>query len=147
MSSIRDIKNKNQVAPKTLISVSTEKNDEINRCLERDGFATLIQKMAFVDEFNAIEVGHEVDGISFICGKTKFYAHLELEINVEEELEKTQKELEYQEGFVGKIEKKLGNERFVSGAPEAVVANEKKKLSDGLARIKALKERLDQLNK
>ena len=147
VSSIRDIKNKNQVAPKTLISVSTEKNDEINRCLERDGFATLIQKMAFVDEFTAIEVGHEVDGISFICGKTKFYAHLELEINVEEELEKTQKELEYQEGFVGKIEKKLGNERFVSGAPEAVVANEKKKLSDGLARIKALKERLDQLNK
>ena len=147
VSSIRDIKNKNQVAPKTMISISIETNDEIERCLKRDGFTALIQKMAFVDDVNVVEAGAEVEGTSFISGKTKFYAHLELDINVEEEIEKTENDLTYQQGFVSKIEKKLSNERFVSGAPEAVVAKDRKKLSDGQARIKALEERLDQLRK
>jgi len=147
VSSIRDIKNKNQVSPKTQISISIESNDEIARCLQRNGFTSLIQNMAFVDKINTVDAGSSVDGISFICGKTKFYAHLELDINVEEEIEKTENDLEYQQGFVAKIEKKLSNERFVSGAPEAVVENERKKLSDGQARIKALQDRLDQLKK
>ena len=103
--------------------------------------------MAFVDDVNVVEAGAEVEGTLFISGKTKFYAHLELDINVEEEIEKTENDLTYQQGFVSKIEKKLSNERFVSGAPEAVVAKDRKKLSDGQARIKALEERLDQLRK
>ena len=43
------------------------------------------------------------------------------------------------------IEKKLGNERFVQNAPAAVVENERKKLADGLSRIKMLEESLAQL--
>jgi valyl-tRNA synthetase len=40
---------------------------------------------------------------------------------------------------------KLGNERFVAGAPEQVVVMERKKLADAEAKIKALEARLKEL--
>jgi valyl-tRNA synthetase len=54
-------------------------------------------------------------------------------------------ELEYQRGFIRSIEGKLSNERFVSGAPAAVVENERKKMADGLARVQILEESLSKL--
>jgi valyl-tRNA synthetase len=36
--------------------------------------------------------------------------------------------------------KKLGNEKFVNGAPAAVVENERKKLSDTLSKLKSIEE-------
>ncbi len=48
-------------------------------------------------------------------------------INVEEETAKLRKDLDYYTGFLAGVEKKLSNERFVSNAPEAVVAMERKK--------------------
>ena len=61
-------------------------------------------------------------------------------INVEEETAKLRKDLDYYTGFLAGVEKKLSNERFVSNAPEAVVAMERKKKSDAeekLATIRA----------
>ncbi|HFB99901.1 MAG TPA: hypothetical protein ENJ53_03760, partial [Phaeodactylibacter sp.] len=58
---------------------------------------------------------------------------------------KVLKELDYTKGFVTSIEKKLSNERFVQNAPAAVVDKERKKLADGLARIKILEETLAKL--
>ena len=55
------------------------------------------------------------------------------------------KELEYNRGFAASTEKKLSNERFVSSAPEQVVAMERKKLADAEAKIKSLEEALAQL--
>jgi len=43
------------------------------------------------------------------------------------------------------VEKKLGNKRFVDNAPEQVVAKEKQKQADALAKIQTLKERLEKL--
>ena len=61
-------------------------------------------------------------------------------VNVEEELAKLNKDLEYYTKFLAGVEKKLGNEKFVANAPEAVVAIERKKKSDAeekLATIRA----------
>ena len=41
--------------------------------------------------------------------------------------------------------KKLGNERFVNGAPAQVVANERKKQADAEAKIAALEAQLQAL--
>ena len=41
--------------------------------------------------------------------------------------------------------KKLSNEKFVNGAPEQVVANEKKKQADAESKIKVLEEKLASL--
>ena len=62
--------------------------------------------------------------------------------NIEEELKKMKEELAYQQGFFAAVEKKLSNERFVSNAPEKVVAMERKKAADAAAKITALKARL-----
>ena len=45
-------------------------------------------------------------------------------------------------GFLSSVDKKLGNERFVAGAPPQVLENERKKKADAEAKIKALEERL-----
>ena len=52
------------------------------------------------------------------------------------------KQLEYTKGFLASVEKKLGNEKFVNGAPEKVVEMEKRKKADALAKIKSLEESL-----
>ena len=147
VSNIRDIKNKNQVSPKEMVQLTIIENDEIAQCLARSGAQDVIKNMAFVDEVKVQASDDGVEGISFICGKTKLFAHLDLEVDEAAALEEAEADLKYQQGFVISIEKKLGNERFVSGAPEAVVANERKNLADGQARIKALTDTIAALKK
>ena len=64
----------------------------------------------------------------------------------EKEKEEMQKELDRQRGFLKGVEKKLSNERFVNNAPDAVVASEKKKQADALARIEILEKSLAELS-
>ena len=64
---------------------------------------------------------------------------------MEQEREKIQKDLDYQQGFLKSVEKKLSNERFVNNAPEAVVAKEKAKADDARTKIQALEESLKKL--
>lgn len=84
----------------------------------------------------------EAGAESFMVKSTDFFVPLAATINVEEELEKLQAELKYTEGFLNTVMKKLGNERFVAGAPEQVVANEQQKKADAEAKIAVLKERI-----
>ena len=67
-------------------------------------------------------------------------------IDVEAEISKLEEELKYTEGFLKSVRKKLSNGRFVSGAPEQVVASEKKKESDAVAKIETLRASLMNLN-
>src|SRR5690554_2793925 len=84
----------------------------------------------------------EAGAESFMVKSTEFFVPLAATVNVEEELEKLQAELKYTEGFINTVMKKLGNERFVAGAPEQVVANEQQKKADAEAKIAVLKERI-----
>ena len=83
----------------------------------------------------------------FMVGTIEFYVPLEGFINVEEEISKLKAELEYQEKFLSSVRRKLSNERFISGAPEAVVAIERKKESDSLSKIETIKSSLAALEK
>jgi valyl-tRNA synthetase len=70
---------------------------------------------------------------------------LRKEENKLEQLEAIQKEIVYQNGFLNSVNKKLSNEKFVAGAPAAVLENERKKKADAEAKIKALEESLSRL--
>ena len=59
--------------------------------------------------------------------------------------EKLEADLKHQQGFLMGVRKKLSNERFVSGAPQAVVDLERKKEADALARIATLEKQLKDL--
>jgi len=63
-------------------------------------------------------------------------------VNVEEEIAKLEEELKYLKGFLKSVQGKLSNEKFVSGAPEQVVANEKQKEADALAKISTIEHSL-----
>ena len=66
-------------------------------------------------------------------------------VDVAAEIAKLTEELNYTEGFLKAVQKKLSNERFMAGAPEQVVAIEKKKEADALAKIETLKASLASL--
>jgi valyl-tRNA synthetase len=87
------------------------------------------------------------NGYSFLVDATEFFVPLGALLNVEEERKKLTEDLAYQQKFVASIRQKLRNEKFVQQAPEQVVALERKKLSDGEARIKAIEEQLAALGK
>ena len=67
-------------------------------------------------------------------------------MDIESERENLQKELDYTNGFLKAVSKKLSNERFVNNAPEDVVKTEIRKKEDAEAKIKTLEESLARLN-
>lgn len=81
-------------------------------------------------------------GMSFMVGTGKAFIALEGLVNLDEERAKLEKDLAYYQGFLLSVRKKLGNERFVSGAPAAVIENERKKEADALAKIETIEASL-----
>jgi valyl-tRNA synthetase len=61
------------------------------------------------------------------------------------ELEKLQKELEYAQGFLNSVERKLSNEKFVNSAPPQVLENEQKKKQDALQKIDNINQSIQQI--
>jgi valyl-tRNA synthetase len=107
-------------------------------------FNPVLQKLVNLDEVQV--VSEKVEGaVSFFVKSSEFFVPLTSNINVEEELEKLDAELKYTEGFLAGVMKKLGNERFVAGAPDNVVAMEQQKRADAEAKIAALKESMARL--
>ena len=98
---------------------------------------------------SAIEVVSDkaTGAASFMVGTTEYAVPLGNLIDVEVELKKLKEELEYQEGFLISVNKKLGNERFVANAKPEIVENERKKLADAESKIASLKESLEALSK
>ena len=81
-------------------------------------------------------------GVSFMVRTVKMSVPLTGLVNEEEEIAKLEADLEYQESFLASVRKKLSNEKFVSGAPEKVVAMERKKEADSLSKIESIKASL-----
>ncbi len=81
----------------------------------------------------------------FVVETHEFFIPAGDAVDLDAEKEKIQKELEYQEGFLNIVRKKLGNEKFVNGAPEQVVASERAKEADAVAKIEVLKAQLASL--
>ena len=80
--------------------------------------------------------------LSFRVDAHEYFIPIAGAIDVDAEIAKVTEELTYTKGFLTSVEKKLSNERFVSNAPEAVLALEKKKQSDAIAKIETLEQSL-----
>jgi len=84
---------------------------------------------------------------SFMVGATEFNVPIEDSIDVEAELARMQKDLEYYQGFLVSVRKKLDNERFVANAPASVVDAERRKQADAEAKIAALQASMSALKR
>ncbi|MBE9488206.1 MAG: valine--tRNA ligase [Bacteroidetes bacterium] len=83
---------------------------------------------------------------SFIVKGIEFYVPLGDNLNVEEELLKMKTELEYTQGFLKSVLKKLSNERFVNSAPAKVVEIERTKQADAEEKINILNDQITKLS-
>ncbi len=106
----------------------------------------VILKLANLASINT-NVEKDPTAATFMVGTIEFNVPLTNNIDVEAEIAKLKKDLEYYEGFKNSVLKKLSNEKFVNNAPVAVVDGERRKLADAETKINALKESIDALSK
>jgi valyl-tRNA synthetase len=140
ITAIRDARNKNQLKPKEEIQLyiqtsAVDTYTTIQSILAKQVNATAIR---FTPE--AIE-----NSIAIVAGTDKFYISSSQPVNTASQRDDLLKELEYLNGFILSVDKKLGNERFVQNAKPEVVELEKKKKSDAENKIKAIEESLGNL--
>ena len=144
VSNTRDIRNKNGIKMTDSIPLYALKSEKMDRLLRIDGLKDLAAKMGHLETIHLSD-DNKVSGVGFISGTESFVFGVSLEIDVEAEVLEIESEIKRLTGFIGGIEKKLSNERFVSGAPEAVVNSEKKKLKDGKEKIANLESNVKRL--
>ncbi|HLV69653.1 MAG TPA: valine--tRNA ligase [Xanthomarina sp.] len=139
VSGIRNIRKEKNIAFKDAIGFYVINNENI-----ANTFDEVITKLGNLE---SIEYTNEaVDGaLTFRVKSNEYFIPIAGAINVEEEIKKLTNELNYTEGFLKSVQKKLANERFVAGAPEQVIANERNKEADALAKIETLKASLASL--
>ena len=109
-------------------------------------FDCVIAKLCNVSEVSYVAEA-PAGAFGFIVGSTEFFVPLTGNIDVEAEIKKLEEELKYAQGFLKSVEAKLSNERFVSGAPAAVVDKERKKKADAEAKIAVIEQQLAGLRK
>ena len=140
ISGIRTIRTKNNIANKDQLVLAVQMGDKGYN----PAFDSVIVKLGNLSSLSMID--EEMQGASsFLVKSSTFFVPLGAMVDVEEELKKLQEELNYTRGFLKSVMGKLNNERFVNGAPEAVVAKERTKQADAEAKIKVLEEQIANL--
>ncbi|MDF1517115.1 MAG: valine--tRNA ligase, partial [Lutibacter sp.] len=139
ISGIRTIRKDRNIAFKYTIDLLVINNENASNY-----FDAVIEKLGNIASLTY--VSDKVEGaLSYRVKSNEYFIPMEAEINVEEEKAKLLEELRYTEGFLQSVQKKLSNERFVSSAPEQVIANERNKEADALAKIEMIKASLASL--
>lgn len=139
VSGIRNIRKDKNIPFKDAVGFSVINNDAVSKSLD-----AVIMKLGNLESIEYVDGA--VDGaLTFRVKSNEYFIPIAGAINVEEEIQKIEEELKYTEGFLKSVQKKLSNERFVAGAPEQVVAAEKNKEADALAKIDTLKSSLASL--
>ena len=116
----------------------------INHQIQSNNLNPIIAKLGNLSVINAISE-KPASSFSFMVKSNEFFIPIGNTIDVTFELEKLQKELDYNKGFLNSVESKLNNERFVTSAPKQVIANEKNKLADTKAKIEILENKIKDL--
>ena len=139
ITELRTFRKKQNLAQKISLNLSVKQNSAWN-----NDFDILVSKLCNIEALNYVE--EKLEGAyTFIVKSNEYFIPLEGTIDVEAERKKLEEELKYTKGFLIGVSKKLSNERFVSSAPEKVVAIEKKKMADAESKIKVIEDQLASL--
>ena len=136
---IRNIRKQNNIAFKNVLELKVKKNERYPA-----SFDSIIRKMGNIGQIGL--VNEPVKGAwSFIADTVEYFIPAQGEVNTAEVKAKLEEELNYTRGFLTSVMKKLSNEKFVNGAPEQIVANERKKQADAEVKIAAIEAQLKRL--
>ncbi|RZJ34477.1 MAG: valine--tRNA ligase [Flavobacterium sp.] len=139
ISGIRNIRKDKNIPFRDAITMKVVKSGK-----SASKFDSVISKLGNVTEISY--VGEKVNGaLSFRVNSDEYFIPISGAVNIDEEIAKMTEELNYTKGFLKSVQSKLSNEKFVSGAPENVIANERKKESDALAKIATLEQSINSL--
>ncbi|MEK6478496.1 valine--tRNA ligase [Catalinimonas sp. 4WD22] len=146
ISNLRNVRSSRGIANKQPLEFSVRTDSKQTF----DQFGSIIQKLANIESIQFTD--DKIEGAASFMVNTpqgkpnECFVPLGDAVDTEQEKERLEKELEYNQGFLASVNKKLGNERFVQNAPENVVAMERKKQADAEAKIKAIEEQLTALS-
>ncbi len=141
IAGVRNIRNTRNLSPKEALEVSFITSDERYRF---DRFNGIVRKLANVSNISEVK-DKPAGALSFMVGTMECFVPMPENVNKDEELKKLQDELKYAEGFLNSVLKKLSNEKFVNGAPAAVIEKERNKQRDAETKIAALKAQIEAL--
>ena len=140
IAGVRTVRNQKNIAQKEQLSLQVVGKNDF------EAYNDVTLKMANLDKIEVI-AEKSADASSFMVGTDEFAVPLGDLIDVAAEIEKAEAQLKHLEGFRLGVRKKLSNENFVAHAPEKVVALERKKESDSVEKIAALKAPIAELKK
>lgn len=139
ISGIRTIRKDKNIPFKEALELAFMDEEKVDRRWD-----VCIAKLANVSDIEVV-ASPPSGALSFRVKSNEYFVPLTGTVDVEAEIAKIQEELNYTRGFLASVQKKLANERFVNGAPEPVVALERKKASDAEAAIETLEKSLANL--
>ena len=138
IAGVRNLRSSKGLSPKEQMDLYVKDRTDSGR------FDGVVRKLGNVGKVENVD--SKVDGaLSFMVGTTECYVPMSQNIDVEAERAKLEADLAYAEGFLASVMKKLGNEKFVNGAPAAVIEKERNKQRDAETKIAALKAQLEAL--
>ena len=140
IAGVRTVRNQKNIAQKEQLTLQVVGKNDF------EAYNDVTLKMANLDKIEVI-AEKSADASSFMVGTDEFAVPLGDLIDVAAEIEKAEAQLQHLEGFLMGVRKKLSNENFVAHAPEKVVALERKKESDSVEKIAALKATIEELRK
>jgi len=139
IAGVRTIRKDKNIPQKDAIELKVVNNDKSS-----EYFDSVITKLGNVSSLEY--VSDKVNGaLTFRVKSNEYFVPVTGSVSVEEEIAKLSQELEYSKGFLKSVQAKLSNEKFVGSAPEKVVAMERQKEADALAKIATIEQSLASL--
>jgi valyl-tRNA synthetase len=138
---IRNARKEMNIPMKESIKLFIRKNNDEK---PQTTFDEVVIRLCNIEELAYTQT--KIEGASsFIIGATEFYIPMSAKVDKAAEISRLSEELNYTEGFLQSVIRKLSNERFVANAKPEVVEIERQKQADAEAKINVIKEQIAHL--
>lgn len=140
ITKIREFRNSKGISPKEQFNISIK----CARTEMYEPYTYLIEKLANISGVAFVNAQPN-ETVAIPVNTDELFVHYKLNINIDEEREKLEKDLTYLIGFLKSVEAKLANEKFVNNAKPELVEKERQKKADAEAKIAATTQALNNL--
>jgi valyl-tRNA synthetase len=139
ISGLRTIRKDKNIPFKDAIELKIINNDNTSTY-----FDSVITKLGNISNLEYISEKVSAS-LSYRVKSNEYFIPILGSINKEEEIAKLSEELIYTQGFLKSVQTKLSNEKFVANAKPEIIANERQKEADSLAKIAMIQQSLASL--